>query len=407
MPDAGIVDTAPLHGIDLTVSGVRLPSEEPAPVVAPPSGSVDGEGILATEPGSVGTISEWREIGDYNVPPLLDRGPGGDAARRQALADEAVELVTSLQKEAAQHHAPGRGFQRKTLYATTTAELRVPANLPRELDAGPFRAGARHRAILRFSNADPSSRPDTASDQRAVGVRITDDAGRVQDLTFTSGSPANHARGASQFNSSMRAAVHLARGTVGGRLRGLLSLLLREGVGETLRMSRARKAAADKETSLAALRYYSRSPIEMGAKLVHLALIPLEGTPAELVHEARGARDGLGRDLCARRCEGDVRFRVAAAEAPGLEDMTVEPHRPWVTVAELVLPRQQTSETEMLEAAGRIHAELAMHPFNVWEEGVLTPRGELNEILRAPVYAASAAHTGRRDDPPATPQYGV
>lgn len=407
MPTAGIVETAPLHGVDLTLSGVTLPSEAPAPVVTPPPSSLDAAGVLATEPGSVGTISEWMQIEDYTVPPLLDGADPRQEIRRQALAAEAVELVTELQQAAAQHRVAGRGFQRKTLYATTTAELRVPANLPRELRAGPFHAGARFRAIVRFSNADPSSRPDPAADQRAVGIRVTDDAGRVQDLTFTSGSAANHARGAAQFNSSMRAAVHLARGTVGGRLRGLLTLLLREGVGETMRMSRARKAAADRRTSLAALRYYSRSPLEMGEKLVHLALLPLDGTADALVHEAQGARDGLGRDLCARRSAGDVRFRIAVAEAPGLGDMSVEPHRPWVTVAELVLPQQATSEAEMLAAAAQIHGQLAMHPFNLWEAGELTPRGELNEILRRPVYAASAAHTGRTDHPPAVPQLGV
>ena len=48
-----------------------------------------------------------------------------------------------------------------------------------------------------------------------------------------------------------------------------------------------------------------------------------------------------------------------------------------------------------------------MHPFNVWEEGALTPRGELNEILRLPVYRASARNGGRHDEPPATPQHGA
>lgn len=407
MATADIVSTAPLHGIDLTISGVRLPSERPAPVVLAPEGTLDPSGALATEPGSAGTVSGWRDVSDYSVPPLLDPALPTEAVKRERLAAEAVAIVTALQKSAEQHRVPGRGFQRKTLYATTTAEFRVPLNLPRELEAGVFRAGARHRAIVRFANADPGSHRDTAKDQRAVGVRITDDAGRVQDLTFTSGSAANHARGAEQFNSSMRAAVFMARGTLGGRLRGLLSLLVHEGIGETLRMGRARKDAVDANVSLAALTYYSRSPFELGHRLVHLALIPLEGTPAALVHEAQGARDGLGRDLCARRSAGEVRFRLAAAEAPGLEDMTVEPHRPWVTVGEVALPMQRTSEAEMLAAAAKIHAELAMHPFNVWEEGALRPRGELNEILRGPVYAASAANSGRKDRPPAVPQLGV
>lgn len=407
MATSQIIESAPLHGIDLTGGAPSLPSQRPAPVVTVSATILDPSGTLATEPGSGGMVSGWRDVGDHFVPPILNRDSAEQAARWDTLAAESVEIVTALQTRAAEHQVKGRGFQRKTLYATTTGEFRVPTNLPRELEAGAFVAGAHHRAIVRFSNADPASKPDTAKDQRAVGVRITDDSGRVQDLTFTSGSPANHARGAKQFNSSMRAAVHMTRGGLGGRLRGLLSLLLREGVSETIRMGRARRSAVDETVSLAALSYYSRSPLELGRKLVHLALMPLDGTEPELVHEARGARDGLGRDLCARRSAGDVRFRIAAAEAPGLDDMSAVPHRPWVTVGELRLPRQRTSEAEMLKAAAKVHSELAMHPFNQWEPGALTPRGELNEILRRPVYAASARNSGRHDDPPRTPQYGV
>jgi hypothetical protein len=140
---------------------------------------------------------------------------------------------------------------------------------------------------------------------------------------------------------------------------------------------------------------------------VHLALVPVEGTPEELAHEARGARDGLGRDMCMRRTASDIRFRIMAAEAPGLEDMSRAPQGPWVTIGELRLPMQRTAEAQMLDAAARIHSELAMHPFNVWDRGVLTPRGELNEILRKPVYARSALNSGRRDTPPQTPDYGI
>lgn len=407
MANSQIVETAPLHGIDLTVAAPELPSQRPAPVTPLPTGLLDANGVLATEGGSSGTVSGWRDVGDHALSPLLDPARQDKAAERERLAQEGEEIIGALQKAAEQYGVPGRGFQRKTLYVTTTADFRVPTNLPRELEAGPFRAGAHHRAIVRFSNADPSVRSDTAKDQRAVGVRITDDAGRVQDLTFTSGAAGNHARGAKQFNSSMRAAVHLARGGLLGRLRGLVTLLLREGVGETIRMSRARRAAIGANVSLAAMSYYTRSPLEMGRKLVHLALLPLDGTERDLVHEARGARDGLSRDLCLRRSEGDIRFRIAAAEAPGLMDMSIPPHRPWVTVAELALPRQQISEAEMWTAAANVHATLAMHPFNQWEEGALTPRGELNEILRGPVYARSASNSGRSDRPPATPQLGV
>jgi hypothetical protein len=174
-----------------------------------------------------------------------------------------------------------------------------------------------------------------------------------------------------------------------------------------MRLSRARKGAVDSGVSLAAMSFFSRSPIELGQKLVHLALVPIDGTAKKLAYEARDARDGLGRDMCMRRTEGDVRFRIVAREAPTLDDMSVAPVSPAVTIGEIILPRQRTSEAEMLAASFKVHRELALHPFNVWEEGALTPRGELNEILRKPVYSTSARNSGRRDDPPGTPQHGV
>ena len=402
--DSQIVPTAPLHGIDLTVMVPPLPHQAPAPVRVAAPRLVDSNGVLAAEPEAGKVVAGWRNIRDYQVPPRLDSARADLAPERSRLADQAVEIITALQKAAADGGTSDRGFQRKTLYATTTGEFRVPTNIPTELQAGPFQPGASYRTIVRFSNAASAIQPDTEKDQRAVAVRITDDIGRVQDLTFTSGAAGNHARDARQFNSSMIAAMVMAGGGIGGRVRGLIGLLGREGPRETLRLARARKAAVDANVSLAAMPFYSRSPLELGGKLVHLALLPLDGTNPDLVHEARGARDGLGRDLCQRRAAGNVRFRIAAAEAPGLDDMSQGPPGPWITIGELRLAQQATSEAEMLGVAAKVHQELAMQPFNVWTEGALTPRGELNEILRLPVYRASARNSGRRDDPPQTPQ---
>jgi hypothetical protein len=402
-----VIETAPLYGIDLTARDAILPHAAPAPVVIVPGDQLDANGVLATEKGAAEAVARWKSIGDYELPPLLDPAKPDLAGVRQALAHQSVKFLAGLQAAAEQRGVRDRGFQRKTLYATTTGEFRVPMNLPEQLRTGPFQPGAGFRAIVRFSSAGSKIQRDTAKDQRAAGIRVTDDQGRAQDLTFTSGAAGNHARDARQFNSSMRAAIDTINGGIGGKVKGLLGLLGREGFGETLRLVRARRSALDVGVSLAAMAYYSRSPLEMGGKLVHLALVPIEGTPAELVHEARAARDGLGRDMCMRRTAGEIRFRIMAAEAPPLDDLSRAPEGPWFTVGEIRLPRQTTGEAQMLGAAARIHAELAMHPFNVWGEGVLAPRGELNEILRKPVYSSSALNTGRNDAPPKTPQYRI
>ncbi len=406
MSAAAIIPTAPLFGVDLAAPDPALPHRGTAARPLDPT-SLDAEGVLASEPHAGHQVDGWRATRDYAVPPLLVPARPDAAQRRARLADDATAVLRRLQQAAAGGGAPDRGFQRKTLYATTTAEFRVPENLPAPLAGGPFQPGAAFRAILRFSSAAATIAADPVPDQRAVGVRITDDAGHVQDLTFTSGAAGNHARDARQFVSSMEAVADGAGGGLGGRLRGLIGLLRREGLRETLRLARARRTSVDKGVSLAALTYYSRSPIEMGDKLVHLALFPAGRPSPDLVHDARGARDGLGRDLVQRRAAGELRFRLAAAEAPPLDDLSRAPGGHWITVGEIRLPRQASGETDMLRIAARVHAELAMHPFNRWDADSLVPRGELNEILRGPVYRASAAASARYDDPPATPQHGA
>jgi hypothetical protein len=359
---------------------------------------------VASEPDAADRVGGWRSIADYRLPALLDPGRPEAAGGQSRLVEDATRTLDRLQRAVAAGSRPDRGFQRKTLYATTKARFRVPDNLPAALAGGPFQPGAAFRAILRFSSAGSALAADAVPDQRAVGVRITDDAGHLQDLTFTSGAAGNHARDARQFASSMQAVADGAGGGLIGRLRSLLGLLLREGPGETLRLARARRAAVDTGVSLAALAYYSRSPIEMGDRLVHLALLPMDDPSPDLLPPAQGARDGLGRDLTLRRAEGDLRFRLAAAEAPSLDDLSLAPPGPWITVGEILLARQPAGEAEMLAIAAQVHATTAMHPFNRWDEDSLRPRGELNEILRRPVYRASSDASGRRDDPPSAPR---
>ncbi len=410
MPSAHIVPTAPLFGVDLSAADPPLPHAWPAPVRPLDPSLLDANGVLAAEPAATDRVAGWKPVGDYAIPALLDPARPEMATKRTRLAEEATQVVGRLQQVAAGqiasgHGAQDRGFQRKTLYATTTAQFRVPMNLPAPLTGGPFQPGATFRAIVRFSSAAATLEADPVPDQRAVGVRITDDAGRVQDLTFTSGAAGNHARDARQFVSSMRAVVDISGGGLTGRIRAAAGLLFREGLQEMKRLGRARRASVDSAVSLTALSYYSRSPIEMGDKLVHLALLPVGDPSPELMHDARTARDGLGRDLCMRRTAGDLRFRLAAAEAPSLDDLSQPPAGPWITVGEIRLPMQATGEGAMLRVAARVHADLAMHPFNLWDERSLKPRGELNEILRRPVYRASSRNCARNDDPPATPQY--
>jgi hypothetical protein len=343
-------------------------------------------------------ISGWKSIADYGEIAL--RGERAVEVGRQAAG-----LITALQQVASRR--PVRGFQGKTLYASTTARFGVTDEIPKELRAGPLQPGAQYRAIVRFSNSASVTGSDAKKDQRAVGIRIVGDKGEVQDITLTSGSSGNHARNAQQFNDTIRAAVYAARGTLASRLRALGVLLTRVGIGETMRIVRARRAAVDKGVSLAALTYYSRSPFELGTKMVQMRLEPVAETPAEHLPGLPGTRSGLGRDLCRRRQQQDVRFHFQVAEAPSVTDTSEPVRTAWFTIAELRLPKHDACEARMLDVAQEVHASVGMHPFNRWGGDVLRPRGELNEILRRPVYWTSAHNMGRADRSPWTADLGA
>ena len=387
-----------LRGLDLRRSGVVLPSAEPAPRVTVQRDHVDSQGTLAIEPDAARVVAGWKAIPGYGH--VTRRGEAAITVGQQAAG-----LITALQHAASRGTV--RGFQGKTLYASTTARFLVAEGIPAELQAGPFQPGAGYRAIVRFSSSASTSASDAKKDQRAVGVRIIGDQDEVQDLTLTSGSSGNHARDAAQFNHTIRAAVYAARGGLRSRLRALGVLLARVGIRETLRILWARRKAVDAGVSLAALAYYSRSPFELGSRMVQMRLAPLDRTEPDLPPWLRGTRSGLGRDLCQRRRQDDVRFRFQVSEAPSVTDTSVSVKTQWITVGELRLPRQDEGEARMLDVAQEIHATVAMHPFNQWAEGVLVPRGELNELIRRPAYWTSAHNTGRADGKPAIANLGA
>src|SRR5262245_50361236 len=117
-----IVETAPLYGVDLATPVVIIPDEH-----------LYRGGVLTSETEAKEAVSRWKSVRDYDLPPLLDAGRTDLEGKRKALVDQSMKILDKLQAAAAQHGVQDRGFQRKTLYVTTTAVFRVPVNLPGRL----------------------------------------------------------------------------------------------------------------------------------------------------------------------------------------------------------------------------------------------------------------------------------
>lgn len=367
----------------------RCASDERSPQLAH---SVDTE---ADAPQVLETWSaDWRD-------PVKDL----DQKHREQLEADAERITRKLQLAANRrdgYRPVHRGFQAKSLYATTNARLLVTENLPPLLEGRGFLArGARYRAIVRFSSASPAIHADGKPDQRAVAVRVTDDKGRTHDLTLTSGSGGNHARDAKAFIASIEAAEIKQRHPFTGLIRGLWKLWRTLGSRDAVRMTRTLFTSRSRGRSLAAHTFYSRAPFRLAGFAVKYRITP--AAPVSPALQGRGGRDALLRDLVARQYLGDVRYKLQFQGYVDDGQTPLDDHRvdwpasasPWVTVAELVLPvTRGVTEASAHRVTWKVSNRLAFSPFNQWEEEFLEPLGELN-MLRKRVYRASAENTAR------------
>ncbi|MBK8011430.1 MAG: hypothetical protein IPK13_08770 [Deltaproteobacteria bacterium] len=357
------------------------------------------EGVVLTEPSASEVISTWSKNWEEALPA---RGQ----SEMSALIDDAVASTRALQRKA--NVEPGtslcpvhRGFQAKGTYATTQAKFKVAANLPEALRVGPFAPGAEYRSIVRFSNASSTVQSDELADQRGIGFRLVGDNGQIQDITLTSGSGENHARDAAEFVASIHAAQHLTKGGITGKAGAIASLATEIGPFDALKMVRASGEAKDQGLSLTANTFYSRAPFKLGDYAVKMRLAPVGVENPGLV--GQGGSDALTQDFVERRQQGPVRFALQVQGFKDQEHTSMTDHRsewqsPWITVGQLVFPRQpRASEAAARSVSSEVSSALAFTPFNQWdgENGeVLKPLGELN-ALRRDVYRESARESGR------------
>jgi hypothetical protein len=147
-----VIPTSPLFGTNLADLDVFLNTRS-APVVEPKPDELDIVGTLKSERESEEMVAEWRDVSANKLPAPLNPSNESAGKQRAELATEGATLIRQIQEIAKGHGKPDRGFQRKTLYVTGTARMRVPPNLPEPLRVGPFQPGGSYRALVRFSSA--------------------------------------------------------------------------------------------------------------------------------------------------------------------------------------------------------------------------------------------------------------
>ncbi len=311
-----------------------------------------------------------------------------------ALARQITEVQRRTARAASAHgvpHGVDRAFHAKATLAVPDAVLRFRNDLPADLRVGFAQPGASYPVTARFSNASGTGRPDPAPDLRGVALRVTVSAEESHDLLMTN-FPVSHARDARQF-------VDFATATAGStpqKVVGLVRLVTRHGIRETVRMLRnIRNGRGRTVASIVTESYWSRGALRWGDHAVRYLLRPAADTPpAPSASSSDPAY--LSKEVARRLAVGDVSLELCVQryvddrQTP-IEDTAVawtEAVSPPVPVAVLTL-RQSDVTTVGALAHARVVDAMAFNPWNTTDD--FRPLGNLNRARKA-AYDASSAH---------------
>lgn len=335
----------------------------------------DGHDSPTNPPGAA---PGWREIHHGGSPEV-------EQAHFRDLADVIVGVQrTNKRKSGSQISL--RTFHAKIVVGVDNAEITFRTDLPADLCAGDFTAGARLPAIVRLSNASGTVRPDGGPDLRGAALKITLPNGAEHDLLMTS-YPVSHARDATQF-------VKVAKIGAGPKPLVLPRMLAAFGPSETARILRNLRQANRPSASLALESYWSRGAVLWShTGPVRFRLSPLS-SPTPAPTPPLDSADSLQAEFAARLSNSPVRFalhiqKYVNDQLTPIEDGAVEwkeSNSPWLSVATLAIPTQNILDPKGL--ATRHHIDtLAFNPWHAPAE--FRPLGNLNRARRT-VYAASA-----------------
>jgi hypothetical protein len=283
------------------------------------------------------------------------------------------------------------------------ARFEVLADLPDYARQGLFAKAATYDALVRFSNGAIQPGPDRRPDVRGVAIKVLGVDGRklipgleharTQDYLMILQRSIPF-RDSAEFIFFVAAALH--------PLTLLPRMIFRFGFLRALRILwRLVTETGRRIVSMAEQTYYAPVPIQYGPYAVHTSLRPVAGAAAP--SRSDDGPDYLANDLIARLGAGDLAFdfRVQffrdAATTP-IEDASVEwseERAPFVTVARLVLPRQDLGGAD----GERLRAWIERLSFDPWH--ALVEHRPLGDIMRArsAAYRVSTSARGALAEP--------
>lgn len=322
----------------------------------------------------------------YEAPLWRERYLGGSPDRERELFAGFARDILRLQNAVERRAKSGRllrGFHAKQVMGVA-GTLRVRHDLPAELHVEHcLQPKLELPVLIRYSTSSHDVKPDAKRNGHGIALRIQHAAG-VLDLLF-SDSPASHARDAQQFMTFVK--------VLSAPLPYKPVCLLRElGLKESARLVRGLlKQTFWIKQSLAARRFWGKTPMRINAQAVKYQLVPRGSASSAGARGVNFLRDDLIQCLA----EGPIRYelriqRFVDEERTPLEDHSVEwseQDAPAELLGELVI-EQGAFQRQPADLEARIE-RLAFNPWHTTD--ALRPLGSLNRARKF-VYAASADH---------------
>jgi catalase len=276
------------------------------------------------------------------------------------------------------------------------------------LRAGFFAEGGKEfDAIVRFSNAFSVNQKDTELDQRGLAIRVMPDgnpaSGNVQDFLMTN-TPVSFGRDAQQFVKTSKLLVDNAKPVA------FFKVLFQP---ERLRILKQLFSGL-KTSSMAAERYWSRTPFQIGDYAMKFMVQPAKTNNSggasrrwkSLKEPAAkwGEQDYLRQefeDLLnqlqqeGRNLKFDFRIQLYQnEEKTPMENASrewKESDAPFATVAELEIPHPDLNDEER----SKLDDDIEKMAFSPWNTKAFKPLGSMNEARKL-VYDKSAEKRGGR-----------
>ncbi|MCO4764532.1 MAG: hypothetical protein KC502_23685 [Myxococcales bacterium] len=263
--------------------------------------------------------------------------------------DKLAATIADIQKARAQRHPMGRALHYKA-HGGLLATFRVLPDLPEWTRVGIFETPAEFPTYVRFSNGSGGFQRDTEPDVRGIAVKLVGVPGKkiihpdavTQDFLAIL-SPSGPFETPEEF-------VGLVHALSGNKFMALPRLIGTFGFRLGSVLGQLKKGLANQAASMVGPTFNSSLPIKWGDYAVKYSFEPLGFPTSEPVTE----RNGYRADLHKRLADGPVRF---AFRVQGFvsEDKTpiehyptewLEEDAPWVTVGELEIHQQASTEEE-------------------------------------------------------------